>query len=270
MPRNAAFWRNLAIVGLVHVAVLVGLTRWSGGARKPLSTDVVWMDGGAFTPAALNTTQPSVSARTEAEPEPTVTEEPTVPPMEDPLTMRTPPEREPDEPTPTPQPSATPRPTPKPKPTATPTAKKLMAKASPAKKPAASAASSATKKITLRPTTKGGALHNESASRGSGSSAAVQAQLVTYARLLHDWFYREWSQPTGLPAGARYTLSVRVRIERDGRVSEFKLARSSGNVVVDESVENAGKRVTQVDPLPPELASAGHYDLNVNFELDAE
>ena len=30
MPRDASFWRNVGIIGLLHVAVLTGLARWSG------------------------------------------------------------------------------------------------------------------------------------------------------------------------------------------------------------------------------------------------
>jgi TonB family protein len=179
-------------------------------------------------------------------------------------------------PTPSAAPSATPKralkpsPTPSPKPSSK---KALLAKASAAKKQTTDRAPER-KKITVRPSEKNEAPPGESSSVSAAgtaaSAAAVRAQVVTYARLLHDRFYAEWSQPTGLPAGARYTLSVKVRIERDGRISEFKLARSSGNVVVDESVEAAGKRVTQVEALPRELAASGHYDLNVNFELDAD
>jgi TonB family protein len=60
-----------------------------------------------------------------------------------------------------------------------------------------------------------------------------------------------------------------VRIEKDGRVSDFNIVRSSGNVVIDESLNAMAKRVTQVDPLPAGLTTAAHYDVNINFELNA-
>jgi TonB family protein len=62
---------------------------------------------------------------------------------------------------------------------------------------------------------------------------------------------------------------VKLRIEKDGRVSAFTIIRSSGNVVVDESVAAVAKRVTRVDPLPSGLGS-GFYEVNINFELKAE
>ena len=60
------------------------------------------------------------------------------------------------------------------------------------------------------------------------------------------------------------------RIEKDGRVSEFTLVRPSGNVLVDESVKAVGQRLTRVDALPASLARSGHFDVNINFELNAQ
>ena len=62
---------------------------------------------------------------------------------------------------------------------------------------------------------------------------------------------------------------VKLRIEKDGRVSSFNIIRSSGNVVVDESVAAVAKRVTHVDPLPPGLGSS-FYEVNINFELTGD
>ncbi len=66
------------------------------------------------------------------------------------------------------------------------------------------------------------------------------------------------------------SVLVRLRIEKDGRVSDFALVRPSGNVVVDESVAAVAKRVTQVDPLPAGLGNGGHYEVNIKFELNAD
>ena len=72
--------------------------------------------------------------------------------------------------------------------------------------------------------------------------------------MLHDRFFSEWEQPTSVVAsGVKMSVLVRVRIEKDGRVSDFALVRPSGNVVVDESVAAVAKRVTKVDPLPAGL-----------------
>jgi hypothetical protein len=36
---------------------------------------------------------------------------------------------------------------------------------------------------------------------------------------------------------------------------------------MDQSVEDALKRVIQIDPLPPGLGGGGAYSVNINFEL---
>ena len=106
---------------------------------------------------------------------------------------------------------------------------------------------------------------------GHGGGSTKSSELASYGRMLHDRFYSEWSQPTSsVASAAKISTLVRVRIEKDGRVSHFEIVRPSGNVLVDESVEAMGKRVTHVDPLPSTLRSSGHYDLKINFELNSD
>ena len=51
MTRDARFWRNVTIVGLIHLAVLLGLLWWSRSPRV-VPKDVVWMEGGAGAESA--------------------------------------------------------------------------------------------------------------------------------------------------------------------------------------------------------------------------
>ncbi len=89
--------------------------------------------------------------------------------------------------------------------------------------------------------------------------------------MLHDRFYSEWIQPTtSVAIGAKMSVVVRIRIEKDGRVSKFTVVKPSGNVVVDESVAAVAERVTQVDPLPKGLGGGAFYEVNINFELNPE
>jgi hypothetical protein len=46
MTRDARFWRNVIIVGLIHVAILLGLIGWSRSPRRP-PNKIFWMKGGA-------------------------------------------------------------------------------------------------------------------------------------------------------------------------------------------------------------------------------
>lgn len=278
MPGHGSFWRNVAVIGVGHLVMLAGLLRWSATATKPLAADIVWLEGGAVPMEAAS------ASEKEREPEGATLlaeAEPSVTPMEDPLTMRTPPPAPDAE---EPEPAPTPRPTPKvtPKPTVEPTPKKAATKSSP--KPSATPKKpSEAKKVSVKPVTTTGAVAPEKKSSSPASSANAggsggqasgpggASQFAWYGSMLHDRFFSEWVQPKSVAmSGAKMSALVRVRIEGDGRVSAFNIVRSSGNVVVDESVDAVARRVTQVDPLPAGLAQAGHYDVNINFELNPE
>jgi TonB family protein len=89
--------------------------------------------------------------------------------------------------------------------------------------------------------------------------------------MLHDRFYSAWIQPTTkVPSGTKISTFVSVRIEKDGRVSKFEIAKPSGNATVNESVAAVAKQVSQVDPPPTGLAKGDHYDVKINFELNTE
>ncbi len=89
--------------------------------------------------------------------------------------------------------------------------------------------------------------------------------------MLHDRFYRAWIQPTkNIAPGTKISTLVRVRIEKDGRVSKFEIVKPSGNVAVNESVRVVAKQVTQVDAPPTGLIKGDHYDVRINFELNTD
>jgi TonB family protein len=89
--------------------------------------------------------------------------------------------------------------------------------------------------------------------------------------MLHDRFYTAWIQPTtNVPSGAKISTLVNVRIEKDGRVSKFEIAKPSENATVNESVVAIAKQVSQVDPPPTGLIKGDHYDVKINFELNTE
>ena len=202
-------------------------------------------------------------------------------------------------PTPTPVPTSTPNPTAtltaKPKATPRPTPKQtlkktLVAKASPkpspkpkasptksaeeAKKPEANAEKKKIAKIAPA--------KNESSSQASGKTGSAgkvehagggssPSEFGWYGNMLHDRFYSAWIQPTtNIPADAKISTLVKVRIEKDGRVSSFEIIKPSENIVVNESVGAVAKRITQVDPPPAGLGNGDHYDVKINFELNTD
>jgi TonB family protein len=209
--------------------------------------------------------------------------------------------------TPKPTPRATPKPTPKPTPKSTPkpTPKKLVvAKASPKPTPQAKPtpensadkeeepdAEAVKKEIAKAALAKTNADAGDSTDKppkavaanpgaGKGPSAGAgghaggsngQSEFGWYGSMLHDRFHSEWVQPTtAVPFGAKLAVLVKLRIEKDGRVSKFEIIKPSNNVIVDESVTAVAKHVTQVDPLPAGLGNGEHYDVRINFELNSD
>ena len=46
MPKNLRFWSNLTLIALAHVALVVGLIRWSHASSNASGQSVVWLNGG--------------------------------------------------------------------------------------------------------------------------------------------------------------------------------------------------------------------------------
>ena len=330
MPKDVRFWRNVALIGLAHIALVTGLLRWSHETKPARSQSVVWMSGGAGdggarpveTPAELlkppkvatpppepelaQTSEPEedrpvlTSAKSDIQlptPTPVATATPSPKPTPAPVVKATP------KPAPKSTPKPTPKQTPKPKPKPKSTPKKLVvAKASPKPSPKVkptpaeseedqeqAEAEEEKMKIVKAALEKAKATENDSAPKkavaaqggnGKGTSAGAgghaggaggESQFGWYGSMLHDRFYSEWVQPnTNLTSGAKASALVKIRIDKDGRVSSFEIIRGSGNAVVDESVTAVAKRVTQVDPLPAGLGSGEHYDVKINFELNSD
>jgi outer membrane biosynthesis protein TonB len=109
-------------------------------------------------------------------------------------------------------------------------------------------------------------LAGKGGSAGGGNSAS---EFGWYGNMLHDRFYSAWIQPTSsVPTGAKISTLVKLRIEKDGRVSKFEIIKPSENVVVNESVAAIAKRVNEVDAPPTGLIKGDHYDVKINFELN--
>ncbi|HEU0207611.1 MAG TPA: TonB C-terminal domain-containing protein [Candidatus Udaeobacter sp.] len=286
-----SFWRNVIVIALAHVALITGLICWSLAAKdSPRPDSIVWLGSTAdvATGQSKNKTSPTEQATSMPEPlnhEEAENEKPA------PMTARS----EIMLPSPTPKPTSTEtpmvrptvtvapdlKPTPKPARRLTPK-KALVAKASP--KPSPKAKPRQTKQGDKSEENKKTVLaKNESQSQSSGGKTGSTEQngsagggssaskFAWYGNMLHDRFYRAWIQPTkNVGTSTRISTLVRVRIEKDGRVSKFEIVKPSGNAVVNESVRLVEKQVTQVDAPPLELIKGDHYDVRINFELNTE
>jgi TonB family protein len=299
MPRDVRFWRNVTLIALTHVALLLGLIRWSVEARNSSNAQsIVWISGAedlaAGEPKSSESPQPAMTPIPRPESEPLKKDE-----AEEETPLVTAAKSEIELPSPTSEPTSTPRPTatptskPKATPTSTPEAAKkaVLAKLSPVpsskakrkltkstEEPKKTAAKPEKKKIAKSAPAKDGSSSQTSAekkgSMGKGGSAGggnSSSEFGWYGNMLHDRFYSAWIQPTtNIGSGARISTLVKVRIEKDGKVSKFEIIKPSENVVVNESVATVAKRVTQVDPPPAGLGSGDHYDVKINFELNTD
>jgi TonB family protein len=279
MRRDARFWRNVALITLVHVAALIALLRWAGASKIESAQEITWL-------STDKDASPSIDSTT---PEETPTPEKPAPPEENQsvaapakseiqLPTATPHPTPSATATPTPSPKAAPKPSPKkkpsPKPSATPEKKKSKPQATPAKEKENTKKSGAKKGDAKKSEKKSGETTAKNGGAGEGGTQAnarsTSANAGWYGNMLHDRFYSEWAQPTTVVAsGAKLSALARIRIEKDGRIADFKIVRPSGNIVVDESVMAVGKKVTRVDPLPTGIGNGGHYDVNINFALNS-
>jgi TonB family protein len=274
------------LIALAHVALIAGLIRWSVAARASSNPEsIVWLGGAGDLSTGESEKQESPSQKqppTAIESSRSVQEE-----GGDEKSVVTTDKSEIELPSATPKPTATATPA---KPSVTPTLKAkttpkptprktLVAKTSP--KPVAKPKSSPAKanaksekkdKIVLAK--KESASQNgsrESGSTGKAGGRSSASEFVWYGNMLHDRFYSAWIQPTAnVPPAAKISTLVNVRIEKDGRVSKFEIAKASGNATVNESVAAVARQVSQVDPPPTGLIKGDHYDVKINFELNTE
>ena len=275
------FWRNVVLIALAHAVLIAGLIRWSVAARVPPNAEsIVWLGSaeGVATGESEDNTSPSPKqAPPLVEAKPQTDNEAK---DEKPLTTA---KSEIELPSPTPKPTATSTPKPKPTPKAIPkpTPKHtLVAKVSPkpstkTKPPKSSEKAEKKEKNSLAKT---GAVsqsgNGKTGSAGKGGSAGggnSASEFGWYGNMLHDRFYSAWIQPTtSVPSGSKFSTLVKLRIDKDGRVSKFEIIKPSENVVVNESVAAIAKRVNEVDAPPTGLIKGDHYDVKINFELNNE
>ncbi len=297
---DRTFRRNVILVGMAHVAAIAAIYFWQRWNPQSLKEEITWLDGEAapesggqktpeeptdeVTPTPMPT--PEAGARDSPAPSEIVLPGARMSPTETPAPSPTPTATPRQTPTPKPKPSpkptpkATPKPKPKatPKPHASPKPKKVTPKASPRPSAASSddedggdSESASTPSKTTGKKVKGangagtGSAKTPGGHAGGGKS---NSEYGWYYAMIHDRFYSRWEQPTSIVTSNQNFVSlVRIRIEKDGRISNVALAKSSGNVVMDESVMAAAKQVTQIDPLPEGLGE-GSYEININFELN--
>jgi TonB family protein len=110
-----------------------------------------------------------------------------------------------------------------------------------------------------RPRSGSGSGRENGQAAGAGDSA-----LSAYVGILTNRFQAAWNQPTSeMALGKTLEVTVKLKVESDGTVTEFNIVEGSGNTVVDDSVREAGKKITKLPPPPNGQA----FSAPVHFEL---
>jgi TonB family protein len=108
---------------------------------------------------------------------------------------------------------------------------------------------------------------SSSGANGSGAGSASgngEANFGMYAEIIKNRFDGAWNQPHGqIPAGSALVVTVHLKIEPDGTVTEFSIVEGSGNSVVDETVKEAGHKITRLPPPP----GGNGFSPTIRFEL---
>ena len=284
------FWRNVTLIALAHIALIAGLIRWSLEARSaPDAQSLIWLSSAedlrAEKPESSLSSEKIQDSSSESEPlkpEEKEKEQSSLTQAKSEIDLSTP--------QPTPKPVFTPKPALASVPKAAPTPK-VMRKTTAAKasKPSPRLKSSLEtsqkeqadtgnekkkdeKTISVKDKSlsgRGGTGSRSASKGGSVGGGSVASEFGWYGNMLHDRFYSAWVQPTTtVPSGSKISTLVKIRIDKDGRVSKFELIKPSENVVVNESVAAIAKRVTEVDPPPTGVIKGDHYDVKINFELN--
>lgn len=87
-----------------------------------------------------------------------------------------------------------------------------------------------------------------------------------YYDLVRSALYNAWDEPSAASVRAGATAQVAFRVSRSGAISEPRLARPSGDAVMDASVMQALGSVGSLKPLPNDFKK-DHEVITVVFEL---
>ncbi len=102
---------------------------------------------------------------------------------------------------------------------------------------------------------------------GAQGNVRLSPELLDYFRRLEEKVRSSWVLPESLVRDAgKLVVELRIVIEKDGRVSEARIERGSGNPYFDDSVRRAIRKASPL-PVPPEQLRGGedHYEVGFRF-----
>ena len=252
-----AFTVALALHGLVLVALVLSAV-WSRLFAEPLPDHVFQLT----EPVVDAPLQPALAAQPAAAPPVKPLDSPKLPDLK-PADIKLPPPPKPQESPPPPKPTPQPKPD-APKPQTIDYSRFLKENSLPkqaAAPPAKPAAPVPAVKIDASAITRDlqQNLSREDNARISQMSSAQQSDLYDYFQQIKALLDGNFARPDGVHQSLKAT--VEFRVERDGRISSTRIARSSGDSVLDQAALDAFRRVGRF-PAPPGGAA---YTRTVDF-----
>ncbi|MCR4310595.1 MAG: cell envelope integrity protein TolA [Deltaproteobacteria bacterium] len=122
-------------------------------------------------------------------------------------------------------------------------------------------------RIEAPPPARSGARGAAGGGGGAQGTVRLSPELRDYFRRLEERVRSSWVLPGALARdAAKLVVELRIVIEKDGRVSEERIERGSGNPYFDDSVRRAIRKASPL-PVPPEQLRGGedHYEVGFRF-----
>jgi len=104
---------------------------------------------------------------------------------------------------------------------------------------------------------------------GGGGSSRVPPEQLEYFRALYEKIYESWVllvPGEGRTSGGTLVAQIRLKIEKNGKVTDVKMEKGSGNRFFDESVLRAINKASPL-PVPPERLRGGEDYYEVGFRF---
>jgi len=108
----------------------------------------------------------------------------------------------------------------------------------------------------------------DGAADGIAGGVGKGSQFASYYMHVHDRMYEAWDQPGQAKSlDKKLVTTLILHVARDGRIEGVRLARPSGNKLMDDSVMSAAHSVPRLDPLPDGLGG-DFAEISVDFQLE--
>jgi colicin import membrane protein len=118
-----------------------------------------------------------------------------------------------------------------------------------------------------RPAPQGASSREPVAAEGAAGTVRLSPAQLAYFRALDERIRSSWTNP--VKNTENLMVVVAITIERDGRVSDVRMERTSGNPFFDDSVRRAIRKASPL-PVPPEQLRGGENYYEVGFRFYGE